>query len=173
MTGTLFFFLGGTRSGKSRHARDLALRLGGDRVTFVATAWPGDPELDARIAAHRRDRPPAWRTVDAGTDLAATVGATSPDHVLLLDSLTLWASGVVSSGGDPRAGWDAAAAVVARRAPPTIVVSDEIGLGEVPMSAVSRDFRDDLGFLHQQIAANATTVVLCVAGLPITLKGAL
>lgn len=167
----LTLVLGGTRSGKSRHARDLATRLGGDAVTFVGTAWPGDPELDLRIAAHRRDRPPSWRTVDASDDLAATFAAVDPVHVLLLDSLTLWASAVVHRGGDMRAAWDAAFATLTRRARPAIVVSDEIGLGSVPMAEAARRFRDDLGFLHQRIAADATTVILCVAGLPLTLKG--
>jgi len=171
--GEIVLVLGGTRSGKSRHARERAARLGGDDVTFVATAWPGDPELDARIAAHRLDRPAAWRTVDATNDLTTTIGAVAERDVVLLDSLTLWASGVVASGGDMRAEWERAEPAIARRGRATIVVSDEIGLGSVPMSDVSRRFRDDLGFLHQRIALAASSVVLCVAGLPLVLKGAL
>src|SRR6266542_7107408 len=84
--------LGGTRSGKSRFALARASALGGDRVTFVATARAGDEELDARIADHRRARPAAWRTVEVDGDLAAAVASADPAHVVLLDSLTLWLS---------------------------------------------------------------------------------
>lgn len=165
------FVLGGTRSGKSRVARDRARLLGDDRVTFVATARPGDPELDARIAAHRRDRPRAWATVDARDELAATLGEVDATHVTLLDSLTLWASSVLESGGDIGSAWTSAAAVIAARAATVVVVSDEVGLGVVPVSEIARRYRDELGSLHQRIAAQATTVLFCVAGVPLVLKG--
>ena len=169
--GELTFVLGGTRSGKSRFARERATVLGGDRVTFVATARPGDPELDARIAAHRRDRPPAWRTVEVETDLEASVATAPAEDVLLLDSLTLWVSWCLDRGADARAGWAPVGRTIAERRTPTIVVSDEVGLGIVPPSPLARRFVDDLGALHQRVAHQATTVVLLVAGVPIFLKG--
>jgi adenosylcobinamide kinase/adenosylcobinamide-phosphate guanylyltransferase len=170
--GELTFVLGGTRSGKSRFARDRALQLGGDRVTFIATALPGDRELDERIAAHRRDRPPAWRTVDVGSDLASTLSAVDRDDIILLDSVTLWLSARYESSADLADEWRRAADVLAERARPSIVVSDEIGLGVVPASAAARRFRDDLGSIHQRISARAATVVFCVAGVPLVVKGA-
>jgi adenosylcobinamide kinase/adenosylcobinamide-phosphate guanylyltransferase len=169
--GELVLVLGGTRSGKSRVARDRARRIAGDGVTFIATARAGDPELDARIAAHRRDRPPAWRTLDATDDLAVTLATVDDAHVALLDSLTLWASLAVEAGRDLDASWRAAVPVIARRPRATIVVSDEVGWGIVPTSPLARRFRDELGFLHQKIAADANAVVLCVAGIPIAIKG--
>ena len=48
------------------------------RVWFLATAWPGDPELDDRIARHRAARPASWPTVQVGTDLAAALAGTDP-----------------------------------------------------------------------------------------------
>src|SRR5438270_694429 len=71
--GEITVVLGGTRSGKSRYALARARELGGDRVTFVATARPGDPDLDERIAGHRRVRPTTWRTLETDTDLAKTL----------------------------------------------------------------------------------------------------
>ena len=171
--GELTLVLGGTRSGKSRYARERAIATGGALVTYVATARPGDPELDARIAAHRADRPPSWTTVEVKDDLAQTLHAVDPSHLVLLDSLTLWAAPLVEEGRDLVAAWDAAADVLARRAPPAIVVSDESGLGVTPLAPLARRYLDDLGRVQQRAAAQAAAVVLCVAGLPLALKGAL
>jgi len=68
------FVLGGRKSGKSRFALERARAVGGDQVTFIATAQPGDPELDLRIARHRAERPARWITKEAGVDLAQVIG---------------------------------------------------------------------------------------------------
>ncbi len=164
--------LGGTRSGKSRYALERALSLGGDAVTFVATARGGDAELEARIAAHRAQRPPVWTTRETGADLAAAVAAADPSHVLLVDSLTLWASTVIEAEGTLRARWLAAADAMARRGPPVVLVSDEVGMGVIPMGELTRRFVDELGWLEQQAAAACEEVRLMVAGIPLLLKGA-
>ncbi len=185
------FVLGGTRSGKSRFALELARELGGDGVTFVATARSGDPELDRRIAAHRRERPSRWGTVEAGDDLAEAIRAGQDAHVLLVDSLTLWVAGVlegatsstpsvatsstlsVAPSSTPSvvaSAWPAVAATILARTAPVVVVSDEVGLGIVPISAAGRQFRDELGWLNQRVAALADEVHLLVAGIPMTLK---
>jgi len=168
--GELHFFLGGARSGKSRLARDRARALGGDSVTFVATARPGDPELDLRIAAHRRDRPSGWRTIEPATDLASALREIDRDHVVLLDSLTLWASALLERGVALAGAWDTVENAIGERERPTVLVSDEVGLGIVPMSEVGRTFRDELGWIHQRIAKRAASASLVVAGLAIALK---
>ncbi|TME91902.1 MAG: bifunctional adenosylcobinamide kinase/adenosylcobinamide-phosphate guanylyltransferase [Chloroflexi bacterium] len=166
----LHLVLGGTASGKSAFALERARTLGGDRVTFVATAWPGDPELDVRIAAHRRRRPQAWQTLDAEREIAVTLAAAVGDHVLLLDSLTLWVAASLEDGADPGAAWERAAAALRRRDAPVIVVSDEVGHGLVPASAGGRRFRDELGRINQAVAKEAETVTLIVAGVALALK---
>jgi adenosylcobinamide kinase/adenosylcobinamide-phosphate guanylyltransferase len=146
---------------------------------FIATAWPGDVELDQRIARHRRDRPAEWPTVDARADLAATVdGITrdAPDAPILLEGLTLWLS---TLAGDEPADIDplldgpvaAALAAITRHPGPLVVVSDEMGLGMVPLDPLSRAFRDLAGLVHQRFAAAADEVHVVIAGLPMTLKG--
>ena len=169
--------LGGTRSGKSRFGLERALALAkGQPVTYLATARPGDEELDARIAGHRRARPTDWPTIEVGRDLAAPIRTCPPARTVLLDGLTLWLSTVTNHGSTvdveaildgPVA--DALAAITERRAP-VVVVSDEIGLGIVPIGASTRAFRDLLGITHQRIAAIADEVHFMVAGLPLTLR---
>jgi adenosylcobinamide kinase/adenosylcobinamide-phosphate guanylyltransferase len=172
----LVLVLGGTRSGKSRfglrRARELA---DGAPVTYVATARPGDPELDDRIRRHRNDRPPDWPTVDASDDLAADIRAIGGASTILVDGLTLWLSAVA---GDAPADVDAildgpfAAAVAAidEHDGPVVVVSDELGLGMVPLDPVARAFRDLQGIAHQRLAGAADEVHLLVAGIPLTLR---
>lgn len=171
--GELTFALGGTRSGKSRFALARARQLGGDRVTYVATARPGDPELDIRIAGHRAFRPATWETVEAGTDLAGILARVDPGQVVLLDSLTLWASWCLEDGIEISTAWDAALRDLVARPKPSVIVSDEVGLGIVPMTASGRRFTDEMGVLHQRVASQAVLVVFLVAGLPTVLKGSL
>ncbi|MBM4421597.1 MAG: hypothetical protein FJ034_08490, partial [Chloroflexi bacterium] len=123
------FVLGGARSGKSAYALGRARAMGGDAVTFVATARSADadPELARRIAEHRRERPGVWSTLEAGVDLAAAVRAASPGDVLLVDSLTLWASTLLEREADPVARWDEARRAIDARAQPCVIVSDELG----------------------------------------------
>ncbi len=167
----LTLVLGGTRSGKSRYAADRALRAGGGSVTFIATAIPGDPELDARIAEHRRHRPAAWTTVLTTADLAATITAARPDDVLLLDSITLWLSACISEPNETAtARLERAIDAFRARRKAAIVVTDEVGLGLVPVTSSGRLFRDGLGLANQRLAAAADEVVLLVAGLPLALK---
>jgi adenosylcobinamide kinase/adenosylcobinamide-phosphate guanylyltransferase len=64
---------------------------------------------------------------------------------------------------------DALAAVAGHRGP-VVVVSDEIGLGLVPLDPLSRAFRDLQGIVHQRIAAVADEVHFMVAGLPLTVR---
>jgi adenosylcobinamide kinase / adenosylcobinamide-phosphate guanylyltransferase len=177
MAEPLILALGGTRSGKSRYGLAAAARLAnGGRAWFLATAWPGDPELDDRIARHRAERPSAWPTIEVGPDLAGALARTDPNEPALIDGFTLWLSGLLGDDVpaiDPILDGPVAAglAAIAGRRGPVIVVSDEVGLGTVPMHPGARAYRDLVGIAHQRLAELADEVVLLVAGLPLTLKG--
>ena len=166
------FILGGTRSGKSSEAVRRARAFGGDAVTFVATARrdANDPELAERITSHRAHRPAAWVVAEIDHDLAAAVRDADAVHTLLVDSLTLWTSTLLERAHPVEERWREAEAALARRRHPIVIVSDELGLGMVPLDPVSRRFRDDLGRLHQAVAAWSTEAWLMVAGLPLRLK---
>jgi adenosylcobinamide kinase/adenosylcobinamide-phosphate guanylyltransferase len=177
MAASMLLALGGTKSGKSRfgltRTRELAA---GGRAWFLATAWPGDPELDDRIRRHRAERPADWPTIEVGADLAAAIAETMPDEPLLIDGLTLWLSTIL---GDEAAAIDplldgpfaAALAALTGRPGPVVIVSDDVGGGIVPMHAGARAYRDLVGLAHQRVAAAADEVILLVAGLPHWLKG--
>jgi adenosylcobinamide kinase/adenosylcobinamide-phosphate guanylyltransferase len=171
----LVVVLGGTRSGKSRFGRDRAAALaGGAPVTFLATALPGDPELDERIRRHRDDRPAEWTTVEPGPALPEAIRAVEPGTAILVDGLTLWVSLLVTSAdADVDAVLDGPiadlVAAVAAHDGPVVVVSDEVGLGIVPLDPLTRRFRDVLGFAHQRLVDASDEAWFLVAGRPIRL----
>jgi adenosylcobinamide kinase/adenosylcobinamide-phosphate guanylyltransferase len=175
MSRGLAVVLGGTRSGKSRFGRDRAAALAaGGPVTYIATALPGDPELDDRIRRHRLDRPADWTTIEAGPGLAGAIRGAGARTTLLLDGLTLWAS--LALADDP-ARVDAVLdgdladvlGAIADHDGPVVVVSDEIGLGPVPLDPLGRAFRDLLGVAHQRLVAHSDEAWFMIAGRAIAL----
>jgi adenosylcobinamide kinase/adenosylcobinamide-phosphate guanylyltransferase len=162
--------LGGARSGKSRFAQNQAEALPGDLV-YIATAQALDAEMAERIARHRADRGPRWRTVEAPLDLARAVGRESrSDSVLLIDCLTLWATNLLFAETDITAAAGSLVTAMDRAPGPVILVANEIGLGVVPDNALARRFRDIAGDINQTVAAQVDSAVLIAAGLPIVLK---
>ncbi len=146
--------LGGARSGKS----ELAEQLAGPRAVYVATGVATDEDMADRIAAHRRRRPAGWSTVET-LDLAGAL-RTTPTDVVLIDSLGTWLARHNDFAVDAAA---LVAALAAHRAH-AIVVSEEVGMGVHPETAVGRCFRDALGTLNRAIAEVADEVLLVVAG---------
>ena len=150
--------LGGARSGKSSVAERLAAGLG-DPVTYLATlALGGDPDLAARVDAHRARRPAQWVTVEAAAGLPAALRAVTGTAVV--DSLGPW----VAAAPEMVADLDELGAAMAGRRGDTVVVSEEVGLGVHPASDAGRRFRDALGTANQFVAAMADDVLLVVAG---------
>lgn len=166
--------LGGVRSGKTRHAQSLAV-ASGLAVIYVATAEARDGEMADRIARHRADRPAQWQLVEEPLALASTlVEIAAPGRCILVDCLTLWLSNLLlhDEGRRLPAERDALLATLAILPGEVILVSNETGLGVVPMGELTRRYCDEAGWLHQALAEQCERVVFTVAGLPMVLKGA-
>ncbi|MDA8093466.1 MAG: bifunctional adenosylcobinamide kinase/adenosylcobinamide-phosphate guanylyltransferase [Betaproteobacteria bacterium] len=165
--------LGGVRSGKSRHAETMA-RSSGLAVSYIATAWPDDAEMAARIAHHRTRRPAGWILIEEplalGTQLKAQA---APDRCVMVDCLTLWLTNLLLASDDNLVARERAALLVMLPALPgeIVLVSNETGLGVVPLGELTRRYCDEAGRLHQDLARICDRVVLMVAGLPLYLKG--
>jgi adenosylcobinamide kinase / adenosylcobinamide-phosphate guanylyltransferase len=164
----LTLLVGGARSGKSTLALQLAERSGAP-VTFVATAEPFDDDLRERVARHRDERPPHWHTVECPVELGAAVRAVPDEHFLVVDCLTVWLANLHHHlpAHDPQV-HGLLDALRARRGP-TVVVTNEVGMGVHPDTPVGRVYRDDLGRLNQQVAAVAGATLLLVAGRAVRL----
>ena len=169
-TNSVTFFLGGARSGKSRLAQQLAEAQSGALV-YLATGQAFDAEMVDRIQRHRTDRGPRWRTVDCPLELPAAIAREAvTGNIVLVDCLTLWSSNLLLADADASAAANDLLAAVAGATGPIILVSNEVGLGIVPDNALARRFRDDVGRLHQAVAALADAVHFVAAGLSLRLK---
>lgn len=171
--------LGGVRSGKSKFAQEIAEGLG-ERVLFVATAVPKDEEMRRRIEAHRRSRPPSWKTVETLRGVGETIREEGEGfEVVLLDCLSLLVSNLI--GEDESISPDTAKEKVLSEVENLIhsmetlsanfiVVSNEVGMGLVPVYPLGRLYRDLLGVANQLLATRADEVYFLLAGIPQKLK---
>lgn len=165
--------LGGARSGKSRYAEQCAQALRPSRKRlYVATATAGDDEMSDRIQQHQERRDEQWQLIEEPIHLANVLDHAQGDSVILIDCLTLWLSNCLHEKC-----WveqrDAFLRLLSETQANVIMVSNEVGSGIVPMGELSRQFVDQSGWLHQEIASVCTHVNLVVAGLPLALKGTL
>ncbi|WP_439861494.1 bifunctional adenosylcobinamide kinase/adenosylcobinamide-phosphate guanylyltransferase [Pseudomonas sp. MBLB4136] len=165
--------LGGARSGKSRLAEKLAADSGLP-VTYIATSQALDGEMSARIRQHRERRPPHWALLEEPVELARVLGEQADTgRCLLVDCLTLWLSNLLMLDDAARlsAERDALLACLGELPGRIILVSNETGLGVVPLGELSRRYVDEAGWLHQALAERCQRVTFTVAGLPMILKG--
>lgn len=165
--------LGGARSGKSCLAEQQAL-ASGLAVTYIATSQALDAEMTARIAHHQARRPAGWALCEEPLELARVLrDNAAADRCLLVDCLTLWLTNLLMLD-DPQHlqhERDALLQVLAELPGRIILVSNETGLGVVPLGELTRRYVDEAGRLHQAVAAACDRVIFTVAGLPMVLKG--
>jgi adenosylcobinamide kinase/adenosylcobinamide-phosphate guanylyltransferase len=170
----LELILGGARSGKSRLAEKLAAQSGLE-VTYIATSQALDGEMAERIAQHRATRPVHWSLVEEPLELARVLrDNAAPQRCLLVDCLTLWLTNLLMLDDPARlaAEREALLEVLVDLPGRIILVSNETGLGVVPLGELTRRYVDQAGWLHQAVAERAERVIFTVAGLPMLLKGA-
>ncbi|HFS0200171.1 TPA: bifunctional adenosylcobinamide kinase/adenosylcobinamide-phosphate guanylyltransferase [Acinetobacter baumannii] len=169
----LQLILGGARSGKSRLAEQTAISMQ-LAVTYVATAQALDPEMQSRIVHHQNQRPAHWSLVEEPLFLAKTLQEIDrPNQIILVDCLTLWLTNLflLEDQNIQQFECEQLLRVLPTLQSEIILVSNETGLGVVPLGEISRRFVDEAGRLHQALGQIADKVVFCVAGFPMILKG--
>jgi len=178
--------LGGARSGKSRLAENLAQQAEsqGLSVCYLATAQAHDEEMQQRITQHQADRPQHWPLIESPLYLAKSLEqAIKTSDCVLVDCLTLWLSNCLCQQDSEFYAQQKSALIQflqnfvsdeqvlkVEKAKKIIFVSNEVGHGIVPMGELSRQFVDQAGWLHQELAALANNVDFIMAGLPLSLK---
>ena len=169
--------LGGARSGKSSYAEKLATATGLP-VTYIATAQVYDDEFKARVQQHKDRRSANWALVEESHHLTeALARLAAPNQCLIVDCLTLWLAQWICADCNPpkNSSWqnerDAFLNLLPNLSGAIILVSNEVGMGIVPLGEINRQFQDEQGRLNQAVANIADKVSFIAAGLPINLKG--
>jgi len=167
--------MGGCRSGKSRHALEMAEKIAKKGRIFVATCVPNDDEMNQRVARHQKDRGDSWTTVEVPVLVPeAIIENSQKSDVILVDCLTLWINNILIETND-QVKIDEHIQKLAQSLKdaecPVILVSNEVGTGIVPENKLARLFRDTAGFVNQHIAKCSDKVIWMVAGIPVRIKG--
>jgi adenosylcobinamide kinase/adenosylcobinamide-phosphate guanylyltransferase len=163
---------GGVRSGKSAFALARAREVG-HRRAFIATAQPVDDEMRARIARHVLERRDEFRCVEAPFDLPGAMAALRDVDVAVIDCLTLWLSNLLVRGDAElhiAREVESLLRVIGEVPFQTILVTNEVGMGVVPESAIGRVFRDVAGRVHQRLAAVADELYFALMGCILRLR---
>jgi len=170
---TLTLLIGGARSGKSSLAVDIGHRhdAAGIAVTYIATAPVSDEDMADRVERHRAERPAEWDTIEEEVDLVGAL-AKVEQGLAIVDCLTLWVSNLMwrdLSDDEIRTRSDEAVAAAVGRSEPTVVITNEVGLGVHPETELGRRYRDLLGWVNQAWAHAADPALLLVAGQAVPL----
>lgn len=174
----IILITGGQRSGKSRHAEELALSLSTNPV-YLATAHVWDEEFRERVRIHQQRRGPQWTNIEEERHLSRH---DLTGRVVVIDCVTLWLTNLITPENPENPEYPAAPtatilaaaeaefdAFTAREAT-YIFVTNEIGSGGVSTSALQRRFTDLQGWMNQYIAARADEVILMVSGIAVKIK---
>ena len=178
--------IGGARSGKSNYAQQLALKCP-QPVLFVATAEPGDEEMRQRIEKHKKERPSTWQTLEVTIHIGDRIrGEIGTVQTVIVDCISLLVNNIFnkhldSSGElsnpslveeDVTAEIGALVNCINQAEARFLIVTNEVGLGLVPASSMSRLYRDLLGKANQTLVQHSDEVYMMVAGLPVKIKSA-
>ena len=168
----LTLITGGARSGKSALAQKIGEAWRG-QVCFVATATAGDEDMADRIARHRRERPASWTTMESPVEVASDIRGVAEGSLVIIDCVTMWVSNLLLQGYEAEKVEEAAATLsefLGQRESPSVVVTNEVGLGIVPDNELARRYRDTLGRVNQLIARQAGVTLFASMGQVTKLK---
>lgn len=164
--------LGGARSGKSSFAESLATRRAAP-VTVIASAQAFDEDMRARIVAHRRSRPGSWRTIEEPIEIASALARVPAAETALVDCITVWLGNMFHydrTEADVHVEVGRFIETMSQRRGTTIVVSNEVGLGIVPLTELGRTYRDVLGRVNTQLSKGVDRSLLLIAGRALELR---
>lgn len=165
--------IGGARSGKSAYAEQLITASAdqlGKRKIYIATAEAFNQEMQERIDLHITQRGDSWQTIQEPVDIIKALLSCQDTDVILVDCLTIWLNNLLHYEHDADAEIARLCHTIPKLSCEVIFVSNEIGLGLVPMDKLSRQFRDLSGKMNQSVAKIADKVTFVAAGLPLIMK---
>ncbi len=166
------FVTGGSRSGKSRYALEVAEKY--SKRGFIATAIPFDDEMKSRIKKHQDERENKFITLEEPYNLADAISnLETKTDVVVIDCITVWLGNLLFKFGEDRMDFDAIDLLYAKLKDTKcdiIIVTNEVGMGIIPENKLARHYRDLAGFVNQRLATIADEVIFMVSGIPTKIK---
>jgi adenosylcobinamide kinase / adenosylcobinamide-phosphate guanylyltransferase len=166
----IIYISGGVRSGKSRFAQELALKLASHPV-YLATAKVWDDDFKNRVERHQKDRGPEWTGLEGYKDLKRFP---LDDKVVVIDCVTLWLTNFFLDHNyhieESLQSFKSEVEYLTTLNGTYIIVSNEIGMGVHAETEIGRKFTDLQGWANQFVAGQAQEAIFMVSGLPLYLK---
>ncbi|MFT4105787.1 MAG: bifunctional adenosylcobinamide kinase/adenosylcobinamide-phosphate guanylyltransferase [Lacrimispora sp.] len=175
--------IGGSGSGKSEYAENLAVSLGQERRIYIATMKPWDEECRQRIERHRQMRAKKqFETVECYRSLKELkLPGDGKAGVILLECMSnLVSNELFGLGEENEAPYLEEGAVskeilrgiknLEEKAEHVIIVTNEVFSDGDSYSKETLVYRKVLGEVNQRIGKEAGTVVEVAAGIPIIIK---
>ena len=180
----LALVIGGSGSGKSEYAENLAMQLTKEKKLYIATMYPWDEESQKKIERHRRMRAEKnFETLECFYDLRAGVMAfcESNIHTAFVDCMSNlvanemyceegYASQYQKSDGMLEHilnGIDA----LNQKFDHVVIVSNDVFCDGVEYNEEMQHYLKTLAKVNEKIQKMADLVVECVCGIPVIRKG--
>ncbi len=166
----IIYVSGGQRSGKSRFAQEMVESLSSE-PHYLATARCWDEEFAKRIKRHQDDRGAHWVNIEEQRNISSL---NLSGKVVMMDCVTLWITNIYvdnnydteKSLAEAKEEWDR----FIEQDFTLVVISNEIGMGVIPMDSSTRAFVDLQGWINQYIAASADSAYTLISGIPLKIK---
>ena len=194
----LIFVTGGAKSGKSKFAEELILKLnnGKQENIYLATSLVFDEEMKEKVRLHKERRKNDWRTVETYKNFENSLNKYFPKtknevkNNILVDCLTNFITNIIFE--KEYIDWenfDKKSYIqdlekldkivknsvnelinVSKKFENAVIVSNELGMGLVPNYPLGRYFREIAGKMNQVVAEKADEVYFVVSGIPMKIK---
>ena len=193
----LIFVTGGAKSGKSKFAEEMLLKLnnGKQKNIYLATSLVFDEEMKEKVRLHKKRRKDEWFTVETYKNFENELSNffENNDKIknnMLVDCLTNMITNIIFENQNidwdnfekklyiqilEKLNKDVEHSViellnVADQFENAIIVSNELGMGLVPSYPLGRYFREIAGKMNQIVAEKADEVYLVGSGIPMKIK---
>ena len=193
----LIFVTGGAKSGKSKFAEEMLLKLnkGKQKNIYLATSLIFDEEMKEKIRLHKKRRKNDWFTVETYKNFENELNNffennDKTKNNMLVDCLTNMITNIIFE--NKNIDWDNFEKKmyiqtleklnknvensvnkllnVTNEFENVIIVSNELGMGLVPSYPLGRYFREIAGKMNQIVAEKADEVYFVVSGISMKIK---
>ena len=193
----LIFVTGGAKSGKSKFAEEMLLKLnnGNQKNIYLATSLVFDEEMKEKVRLHKKRRKNEWFTVETYKNFKNKLynffeNNDKIKNNLLVDCLTNMITNIIFENQNidwnnferklyiqtlKKLNKNVENSVdellnITNQFENTVIVSNEVGMGLVPSYPLGRYFREIAGKMNQIVAEKADEVYFVVSGIPMKIK---